>query len=819
MNDLWRDVRYAVRQWRLRPGFAVVVLLTLGLGIGANVAIFSVVDGVLLSPLPYDEPDRLMLIHSQFDSLGFDKFWVSAPEFLEFREWNTSFEEVGAYAVRSANVRGADRPERVTVGYVTAGMFPVLGVEPERGRFFTEAEDAPNTEPVLVLSHELWMRSFNGDPALVGRTVEVDGDEHTVVGVMKPGFDVEDSGVEVWLPMAIDPADPGGRGSHFLYLIGRLADGVSPEAASQEMNALLHRWEEEFPNNHAPNTEGHGMSMRPLQEDLVGETRPAMLLLAGVVALVLLIACANVANLLLARAEARQREIAIRTALGAGGGRLMRQFLTESVLLSLLGGLVGTLLALGGLRWLLAADPEAVPRLGEVGIDGRVLLFALGVSIVTGLVFGFAPALHARARTFFTALKDGGRSSAGRGRQTFRRVLVVAEVALAVVLVVGAGLLLKSFWTLSQVDPGFEPEGVLSFQVSLPSTTYPDEVQVASFYERLTERLESLPGVQSVGAMTGLPPSRSINANTTQLEDVPQGPDDPIHNIDYYQFVTPGYFETLGVRAVDGRLFEAVDGADSLPVVIINERLAERFYPDRNPLGQRIRRGWFGDDEPWFTVVGVVEDVKQGGMDQEAGTELYFLHRQVPSTTPSGVPRTLYGVVRIDEERDPMSLAQAVRAEVARLDPALPVARMMPLTEVVGDALSRSRFLTLLVGAFGVLALLLAAVGTYGVLSYAVEQRRHEMGVRMALGADASRVLRLVLSHGMGLVAAGLVIGLGLAVLLRQAVASVLYGVTPGDPATFLVVTAVLLLTGLTACLVPAGRATRVDPMVALRTD
>lgn len=827
MRQLLQDLRYTARHWIRKPGFALVVVLTLALGIGANAAIFSVVDAVLLKPLPYPEPERLVQIYAQFPNLGFDKFWISGPEYLELREWARSYDSVGAYAITTENVAGGDQPMRARTAYVTAPLWQALGVEAEHGRTFTEEEDGPGADPVVLLSHGFWQRAFGADRALIGDTVEVDGQTRTVVGVLPPEVDLEDAGVEVWLPLAIDPANPGGRGSHFLYLIGRLKDEAPLTQAREEMEALLTRWEEQFgsANNHAPNTEGHRLVIQPLKEEMVGEVRPAMLMLLGAVGLVLLIACANVANLLLARAEARQREIAVRTALGADHGRLIRQFLTESVALAVTGGLVGLGLAFWGLRALIRAYPESVPRIGGIELDLRVLGFTLGASLVTGLVFGLAPALHARTRSFFNALGEGSRSSTGKTRQWFRRGLVVAEVALAAVLVVGAGLLLKSFWTLTRVDPGFDPGGVLSFQIELPASAYPEPEGVASFYDRLIRRLETLPGVESAAAAAGLPPQRSVNANTTQFESVPDDPEGPPHNVDYYQFVSPGYFATLGIPVIQGRGFAESDAAGDAPVVVINETMAQTFWPERNPVGQRLRRGWWrnsedsedGFTEPWHTIVGVVADVKQGGMDQEVGTELYFLHRQVPAATPGGIRRTLNLLVRT--AGDPMAMAPTVRSEVARLDPGLPVANIRPMEKVVSDSVVRRRFLSLLVGLFAGLALLLAAVGTYGVLSYAVEQRRYEMGVRMALGARGSSLLLLVLRQGMGLVVAGLVVGVGLALLMREVLASQLFGVEPTDPVTYAVVAAVLLLVALVACLVPAGRAMRTNPVVALKAE
>jgi predicted permease len=817
MLGLARDARYAVRQLRKHPAFAAVVVVTLALGIGANAAIFSVVDAVLLEPLRYRQPERLVDVYSAFPNLGFERFWISAPEYLEMRRWAASFEELGAYAIRTANVAGGDEPQRAVIGFASASLFRALGVPAARGRTFSEAEDRDGADDVAVLSDGLWRRAFGADPAILGRTVEINGVRRAVVGVMPPGFDVDDAGVEIWAPLALDPADPGGRGSHFLELIGRLAPGVSEAAARQALQALVGRWEEELPDQHHPNLEGHPLGLAPLQEEIVGEARPAMLLLLGAVGLVLLIACVNVANLLLARAESRRREIAVRSALGAGRGRLARQFLTESVILSLAGGVLGLGLALAGVRALLAAFPGAVPRAAEVGIDLRVLAFTLAVSIATGILFGLAPAFHARGRGA-SALAEGGRTTAGRGRQLFRALLVGSEVALATVLVLAAGLLLRSFQTLLAVDAGFEPRGVLAMQVSLPEATYPEPQAVVAFYERLIERAAALPGVESAAAMTGLPPSRQVNANDTELEGVPEVEGGPPHNVDFYQVVTPGYFETLRIPIRSGRAFTE-DDVGGAPVVVVNETMAATFWPGEDPVGRRLRRGWFGDEEPWFTIVGVAADVRQGGLDQPAGTELYFLHPQalaIPAAA-AGTPRTLYVVARTGG--DPLALAAPIRAEIHRLDPALPVAAVKPLEEVVRGSLMRQRLLAGLVGLFGLVALVLAAVGTYGVLSYGVEQRRHEIGVRLALGAGRRGILGLVVGRGMRPVIAGLAAGALLALAAGRLVAGLLYGIEPTDPLTFAAVAGVLALVSLAACLLPGRRATRVDPLVALRLD
>ena len=612
MSSIFADLRYAVRLWARRPGFALIVVFTLALGIGANAAIFSVVDGVLLRPLQFRDPDRLVFLFSQFPAMGFDKFWMSLPEYTEYRRWNTSFSEVGAYRITARNVAGgAGEPQRVRAAIATASLFKALGVDPLIGRTFTEAEDLHGAPPAVVLGYDLWQRAFGGDPGLVGRTVQVDGAATTVVGVMPPDFDLDDAGIQVWTPPDIEPSDLTRRASHFLYAVGRLRDGVSLGVARQEMSGLLARWKQEFPDTHVPQPERHEIHMKPLKEELVGTARPAMVLLAGAVGLVLLIACANVANLLLARAESRRREVAVRTALGASQGRLMRQFLTESVLLALVGGAVGVGCALFGVNALLAANPHSVVRVARVGIDPRILGFSLVLAVFTGLLFGLAPALHARARALLAGLREGVRTTAGLGRRLFRGALVVAEVALAAILVIGAGLLIKSFTGLQRVDPGFDDRGVLTLQLSLPEALYPTASDVQGFYDRLLAETGALPGVAAAAEMTGLPPVRDVNANDTELESVPMDPDGPAHNVDYYQTVSLGYFDTMAIPLTSGRGFEPADGGGPL-VVVINQTLARVFWPDGDPLGQRLRP-CCGDKIPWFTIVGIARDVKQGG--------------------------------------------------------------------------------------------------------------------------------------------------------------------------------------------------------------
>jgi predicted permease len=822
MKALLQDLRYACRLLLRSPGFTLLAALTLALGIGANAAIFSVANSVLLKPLPYRDSGRLMIVYSQFPGLGFDRFWVDPMEFTDYKRWNRSFQSLGAYTTGEVNVSGRGEPVRADAASVSAGLFTTLGVDAELGHYFSAADDLPNTEKVAVLSNGLWRRAFAGDPKIVGRRIKVDGDDRTVVGVMPPGFTVADERVEVWLPLALDPAKPGSRGNHYLYMVGRLKPDVSLAQARGEIDDLIARWKRELPDTHTPDPKEHRLIVQPLLDDLVGEIRPKIRLLMGAVGLVLLIACVNVANLLLARAEARQKEVAVRTALGAPRGRLIRQFLTESVVLALLGGVFGLLLAYLGVKAIVAANLESIPRAGEIGLDSRGILFTLGISLLTGLLFGLAPALHSRAGSFFASLKEGGqRSTAGSGRQWLRRVLVVAEVAFAAMLVIGGGLLIRSFWLLQKVDPGFDPKGLLALQVSLPKTVYAKPEQVTGFYQRLLDRLAHLPGVTGVAAMSGLPPNRPVNANDMDFASFPRqkgrdnGPNTgPPQNVDYWQFVNRDYFQAMGIRRVEGRFFAPTDAKGSPGVVVINQTMAKLFWPKRSPLGERIKSP--DDKAPWLTIVGVAADVKQGGLDHKTGTEVYFLYDQAQESV-GGVARTMYLALRTPG--DPMSLAGAARSEIRRVDPTLPVSNVQPMTKAVYESVGQPRFIAFLVLIFAIVALTLAAVGIYGVLAYMVELRTREIGVRMALGAQAAQVLQMILSQGAWLVGSGLLLGVLGALALRRALASVLFGVAPNDPGIFAGVLVVLALVGFTACYLPAHRATRVDPLVALRRD
>ena len=817
METLVQDIRYALRNLVKSPGFAAVTVLTLALGIGANTAIFSVVNGVVLRPLPYPEPERLMFITSQFPALGFDQFWISAPEFLEFRDHNQAFENVGGYRAGAANL-GTEQPSRVNSIVVTHELLDVLGVNPIVGRRFNREDTLPEAEDVGILSYELWQREFGADRGAVGRVVAVNGLPTRIVGIMPPGFDVHDAKVELWLPLTIDTKNPGGRGGHFLYLVGRAKPGVSIGQARADLETLLTQWATIAPNTHVPDPKNHRFRIDSLHEDMIGGVRTALWVLQGAVGFVLLIACANLANLLLARSESRHREFAVRTALGASRARLLRQFLTEGVLLAIMGAIVGVGLAYAGLRLLLAANPNSVPRAAQITIDPPVLIFTLVVAVFTGLLFGLSPLLHVRETLLHGALKEGGtRTTAGAARARTRSALVMAEVALAVVLVAGAGLLLRSFWNLMNVDAGFNRARLSTFGLVLPGAQYREPSSRPAFFTRVLDRVGSIPGVNSAAAMSGLPPLRLVNANDTNFEGstAKPPPDGPIPNVDYYQTVTARYVETMGIPVVEGRAFTETD-ASGPPVMLVNEALAKRFYPGSSPVGRRIKPG--GPNRPWFLVVGILKDVKQGGLDQAVGTELYFLYEQLgrlATGTADFVPNNMNVVVRSDLELE--ALAPSLRQVVREADPALPMVKLRTMRDVFGDSVARPRFIAQLLGTFAGLALLLAAIGTYGILSYTVSERHHEIGIRMALGASRSSVLGLILRQGAKLTGIGLVAGIVGALLLSRVLGTLLFNVRPTDPATMAAVTVFIAAIALIACYVPARRATRVDPIVVLR--
>ncbi len=817
-DELGQDFRYALRQLGRNPAFAGAAIVTLAVGIGANSAVFSVVNGVLLEPLPYEAPDELVTVSTAFPGQGFDQFWMSPPEYFELREWNQSFQDMGAYRVGAASIETLDRPVRVASAVASWSFFTTLGVTAELGRTFLEEEDRVGAEPTVILSYGLWQGGFGSDPGVLGSSVRVSGQTATVIGVLPERFDIEDAGVEIWRPLnllqGVDPSDHvSRRGNHFMNVVARLRPGVTPEQMRQDFDRMMRRSSEEYAGMHPLSAEAHPIFASDLRSELVGDARPALFLLMGAVTFVLLIACANVANLLLARAESRSSEVAVRVAMGAGRGRMTRQLVTEGLALSVLGGGLGLALAHFGTRLLLSVNPDAVPRTEAIGLDARVVAFTALVTIGVGVFFGLSPLLGATARRVGSTLKAGGtRTTRGSGVGV-RKALVVAEVALAVILLVGSGLMLRSVSALQSVDLGFDDGNALTFTVALPAGDYPEPGRVGAFFDNLIGRVEALPGVESASATSGLPPLQQLVANDTEFEGVAQTPDGPAFNVDYYTGVQAGYFEAMRIVLAEGRGFQSTDALAETPVVIVNQRVADLFYRGESPLGRRIRPN--GDpDDPWFTVVGVAADVKQAGVNAPSGTELYFYNPQA-ARAGANFSRTLSLVVRTDG--NPLSLAPAVERIVRELDPALPVADLQTLEDRVAGAMAQPRFLTLLLGVFAGVALLLASVGTYGVMAHTVAERHREIGIRMALGAEPGSVRGLVLMQGALLAGLGLVLGVLGALTLTRFLGSQLYEVGTTDLRTFVAVPLLLGSVALLACYVPARRATRVDPVEALR--
>jgi putative ABC transport system permease protein len=679
------------------------------------------------------------------------------------------------------------------------------------------ADDVPGAPVVADISYGTWKSVFGGDPDIVGHETRLDGKKCTIIGVMPKSFQFppgESDPAQVWTPLQLDKLNPGGRGSHNYYLLGRLKPGVSAAAAQGELAALVQSYgEHRSPNTHSFDVKNHTLVSYPLQAEVVSSVRPALLVLLGAVAFVLLIASVNVANLLLARAEARRREIAIRGAMGASLGRLARQFVTEGVLLALCGAILGLALAYGGVRLVQLTNAGGIPRADEIVMDWRVLVFTLGTSLVTGALFGLAPLVPLLVSGISGSLKDAaGSTTAAGGAQLFRRALVVGELAMALVLLIGCGLMLRAFWKLQDVHTGLAANNVVTMRVSLPSGTYSDNGKIANFWARLEERVTQIPGVQSAALAYGLPPLRSPNMNDTAIEGFVKREGGPIENVDFYQLVTKDYFTTLGIRLMEGRLFDDRDGAAAPGAVIVNRTMAMTFWPGQSAIGRRVRSG--GPDTPWSTVVGVVDDVKNGGLDRPAGTELYFSNRQAEK---AGVG-DMYVVMRA-RSGNPGGLAGAVREQLNEMDSSLPLADVRTMDDVLERAQARPRFLTLLLTLFSMTALAIATVGIYGVVSYSVARRTKEFGLRMVLGAQGGDVLALVMKQGAVMVLIGLAAGLITAFALTRLMASLLFGVAATDAATFASVTAVLAAVALAACYVPARRATRVDPMQTLRYE
>jgi predicted permease len=819
MQTLRQDVIFALRMMRKNPGFTVAAVLCLMLGIGATTGIFTVVNAVLLQPLPYAHPEQLIRVYTEFPTFpngGLHRFWASGPEFLELRRDSHSFSTLDAWVTGGANLGGKNQPVRVTAAYVSGTLLESLGVAPAKGRPITAADDVHGANVVADISYGTWKSVFGGDADIVGRETHLDGFACTIIGVMPKGFEFppgQPDPTQVWTALQLDPANPGGRSSHNYYMLGRTKPGVSPAEAQGELAALVQSYgEHRTPKVHSFVPEKHTLVSFPLHAEVVSSVRPALLMLLGAVAFVLLIASVNVANLLLARAEARRREIAIRGALGAGLSRLARQFVTEGVLLALCGAVLGLGLSFAGVRLVQLTNAGGIPRADEIAMNWRVLGFTLAISIATGILFGLAPLAPLLFSGISGSLKETAGSTTGSGAaQIFRRALVAGELAMALVLLVGCGLMVRAFWKLQEVHTGLSPDSVITMRVTLPSGTYNDNDKTTAFWTQLNERLGRVPGARAAALVSGLAPLRPPDMVDTTIEGFVQTTDGPIQNVDFYQSVSKDYFAAMGIRLLEGRLFDDRDGQGAPEVAIVNNTMAKTFWPNQSAIGHRLQPG---GQKTWSTVVGVVDDVKNAGLDRPSGTELYLPFRQ-----PGGQgSASMYAVLRGQTGRtDP--LAAAVREQVTEIDGSVPVSNVRSMDDVLATAQARPRFLTLLLSLFSIVALAIATVGIYGVVSYSVERRTKEFGMRMVLGAQGGDVLKLVMKQGASTILFGAGAGLVIALLLTRLMASLLFGVSATDPGTFASVTVILAIVALAACYIPAKRATRVDPIQTLRYE
>jgi putative ABC transport system permease protein len=807
LETIWQDIKYAARALRKSPGFTFFAVTVLALSIAANTAIFSIADAVLLRPLPYRAAEQLVKVWEDGSSYGFPRDTPAPGNFSDWKTRNHAFADMAAYSWDDLNFTGDGNPEQLSADEVSANLFSVLGVSAALGRDFRPDDNILGAAGVAILSQGLWLRRFGGNPEIIGQEIRLDGEKCTVIGVMPHGFLFPDRRTELWVPWRFTKEKLADHGSHFLNVIARLRPGVSLQTANADLATIAKQLEQEHPDSNAK----IGAFAAPLREELTGDMRPAILVLFGAVCFVLLIACANIANLLLARASGKRRELALRLTLGASRLRIMGQMLTESLLLATIAGSIGLALSVWATQFLSSLIPAGIAPLPGSPLNSRVLLFTAAVSLLTGILFGVIPALRVSSLNLATSLKDGGsRSGVGSGGQRLRDVLVVSEVALAIVLLTGAVLMIRSFENLAHLDTGFRPDHVLVLRSPIQMKRYDTQARRTAFYDQVLEKVEHLPGVVAAGYTTWIPLTNEGGATGITIEGHPEpAPGQmPIPNA---RIVSRNYISALRMKLIEGRLFGESDGSGTQLVALINQTLARNLWPGDDPVGKRFKRGAFRADAPWITIVGIVGDVHQAGPAAPARAEMYLPYRQQEFFPPD------YLAVRTSGE--PLLLAESVRQQIWSVDKQQPVAEVMPLERLVGENLAPRRMQASLLGGFAGLALLLASIGIYAVLSFVVTQRTQEIGVRMALGAHSRDVLRMVFSHGLKLFAVGAVLGLAAALALSRTMGYLLYGVSASDPLSFLTVTVALGLVTLLACYIPARRAMRVDPLVALRYE
>jgi predicted permease len=823
MNGLIRDLRYAFRAFAKNPGFTLAAMLSLAIGIGANTSIFSITSALLLRPLPYKDASRMVILWNRSPGLGITQDWFSTAQFFDIKNGHSGFEDVAIAYGTNDNLTGNGDPERIGTIRISSNLLPMLGYRAAMGRLFLPDEDVAGHNPTAILSYGTWTRLFGSDPQIIGKKIQINGVPREVVGVLPKNFSLPrevmptlygpDNQSEILLPFPMQPDAAQNRDHEDYNIVGKLKPGVTVLQAQAEMDTLTARLRRDHPAEYPPNG-GLTFGIVPLQEQVVGDARRTLLILLGAVAFVLMIACANVANLLLSRAVARQKEIAVRTALGASARRIIRQLLTESILLALCGGALGVLFSILSVHWIHVLGPKSVPRLGDIGVDRQALLFTLSLSVFSGILFGLAPALRIARIDLHSILSDGTRGSAGTGAvwgrgNNLRRLLVVAELALSVVLLIGAGLLIRSFAQLENVAPGFNPQKVLTLELVLNGQRYKSGPAVLAAYRQLNERLERIPGVSAAGSITSLPLSEMFAWGPITIEGRTPPPGENFINADE-RIASGHYFEAMQIPLRQGRFFSDFDTATTQKVAIIDEHFAEQYWPNEDPVGKRIRTGGLDSKEPWITIVGVVGRIKQDALDSDPRIAFYLPHSQY--TTPA-----MNVVVRSSVE--PVALTSAIKKEIHELDSDLPIYNVRTMDARVQESLARRRFSMVMLGLFAFLALALATIGIYGVMAYMVNQGTREIGIRLALGATQSHILRLVVRQGMALALTGVGIGLTGAFLLTRLMRSLLFGVQSTDPLTFVAIAGLLTLIALAASYIPARRAARIDPMVSLRCE